>query len=50
LAFPSFSGAVWGDTGGGAVQPYEVSQLSEPALVNVDDPLDPLVWDEIPMD
>jgi len=48
LVFFRLSGAVRNDAGGGAVQPHEVSHLSEPALVNVNGPGDQLVWDEIP--
>jgi len=44
--FFRLSGAVRDDTDGGAVQPHEVSHLAEPILVNVNDPVIPLVGKE----
>ena len=45
--FFRLSGAVRDDADGGAVQPHEVSHLSEPILMNVNSLVDLLVGDEI---
>jgi len=43
LVFFRLSGAVRDDADGGAVQPHEVSHLSEPTLVKVNGTVNPLV-------
>ena len=46
LVFYHLSGAVRDNADGGALQPHEVSHLSEPILVNVNGPVNSLVGKE----
>jgi hypothetical protein len=48
--FSRLSGAIRDDADGGAVQPHEVSHLSEPIILNANGAVNPLVRGRGPID